>query len=85
MDVSPLFKLKLSIEEYLIVVLKILSSHLTNVFLGNLSTLPIIISPSLIRFEEKKLLRVLKENIRFFGWSIADIKELVLQYACIQF
>ena len=54
--------------------LKPLPSHLKYAYLGDNSTLPIIISASLNEAEEEKLLRVLREHKTALGWSIADIK-----------
>ena len=42
--------------------------------MGEAATMPIIISSSLSNIEEKKLLKVLKENKEMVGWSLADIK-----------
>ena len=53
---------------------KPLPSHLRYVYLGNASTLPVIISASLIAIEEDKLLRVLKDHKDALGWSLADLK-----------
>ena len=54
--------------------LKPLPVHLKYAFLGTSSTLPVIISSSLSREQEEKLLRVLREHKMAIGWSIADIK-----------
>ena len=54
--------------------LKQLPTHLRYAYLGECSTLPIIISASLIENEEEKLLRVLREHKKAIGWSISDIK-----------
>ena len=54
--------------------LKPLPVHLKYTFLGTSSTLPVIISSSLNREQEEKLLRVLREHKMAIGWSIIDIK-----------
>ncbi|XP_022865871.1 uncharacterized protein LOC111385680 [Olea europaea var. sylvestris] len=54
--------------------LKQLSPHLRYAYLGEYSTLPVIISSTVSEVEEEKLLRVLRENKTAIGWSIADIK-----------
>ena len=56
--------------------LKELPSHLRYAFLGKNSTLPVIISSSLIGMEEEKLLRVLQDHKAELEWTIADIKEI---------
>lgn len=54
--------------------LKQLPPHLRYAYLGESSTLPVIISSTVSEVEEEKLLRVLRENKTAIGWSIADIK-----------
>lgn len=54
--------------------LKILPAHLKYVFLGNNDEHPVIISSSLSSQEEEKLIRVLREYKKAFGWSISDLK-----------
>ncbi|XP_050233798.1 uncharacterized protein LOC126682206 [Mercurialis annua] len=54
--------------------LKQLPMHLKYVFLGDNSTLPVIISSSLSEVEETSLLHVLRTHIKSIGWSISDIK-----------
>ena len=49
-------------------------------YLGESSTLPIIISASLTENEEEKLLRVLREHKEVIGWSISDIKGISLSF-----
>ena len=49
-------------------------SHLKYAYLGNASTLPVIISASLTAIEEDKLLRVLRDHKNALGWSLADLK-----------
>ena len=53
---------------------KSLPSHLRYAYLGESSTLPVIISVSLIAVEEEKLLRVLQDHKDDIGWSLADLK-----------
>ena len=53
---------------------KPLPSHLKYVYLGMASTLPAIISASLTKLEEEKLLRVLRDHKNTLGWSLADLK-----------
>ena len=53
---------------------KPLPSHLRYAYLGNASTLPVIIATSLIVTEEDKLLRVLKDHKNTLGWSLAYLK-----------
>ena len=53
---------------------KPLPSHLKYAYLGEASTLPVIISSSLIELEEEKLLRVLRDHRNALGWSLADLK-----------
>ena len=53
---------------------KPLPSHLRYAYLGNASTLPVIISASLTTIEKDKLLRVLKDHKDALGWSLANLK-----------
>ena len=53
---------------------KPLPSHLRYAYLGDASTLPVIISASLTAAEEDKLLRVLRDHKDALGWSLADLK-----------
>ena len=53
---------------------KQLPNHLRCAYLGEESTLPIIISSSLSNMEEEKLLKILKGHKEAIGWSLADIK-----------
>ena len=53
---------------------KPLPSHLKYAYLGITSTLPMIISASLTKLEEEKLLRVLRDHKNALGWSLADLK-----------
>ncbi|KAL0408092.1 UNVERIFIED_CONTAM: Retrovirus-related Pol polyprotein from transposon opus [Sesamum radiatum] len=70
----PTSELKPSIEKPPILELKPLPSHLKYIFLGEDETLPVIISSDLTGLQEEKLKRVLRENIKAIGWSIADIR-----------
>ncbi|XP_022843127.1 uncharacterized protein LOC111366646 [Olea europaea var. sylvestris] len=54
--------------------LKQLPDHLRYAFLGDNSAFPVIISSSLNRDEEDKLLKVLRDHKAALGWSIADIE-----------
>ena len=51
-----------------------LPSHLKYAYLGNASTLLVIISASLAAIEEDKLLRVLRDHKNVLGWSLTDLK-----------
>ena len=53
---------------------KPLPSLLRYAYLGDASTLPVIISASLTAEEEDKLLRVLRNHKDVLGWSLADLK-----------
>ena len=53
---------------------KLLPSHLKYAYLGIESTLPVIISSSLTKIEEEKLLRVLRDHKQALGWSLANLK-----------
>ena len=53
---------------------KPLPSHLRYAYLGESSTLPVIISTSLTVVEEEKLLRVLRDHKDAIGWSPTDLK-----------
>ena len=53
---------------------KPLPSHLRYAYLGDTSTLPVIISTSLTAVEEAKLLRVLRDHKDALGWSLANLK-----------
>ncbi|XP_073309913.1 uncharacterized protein [Primulina huaijiensis] len=66
--------LKSSIEEVTILEMKHLPSHLKYLFLLDNDKLLVIVFSTLTGTEEEKLLRVLRENIKAIGWSIADIK-----------
>ena len=53
---------------------KPLPNHLRYAYLGESSTLPVIISASLTAVEEEKLLRVLRDHKDVIGWSLEDLK-----------
>ena len=55
---------------------KPLPSHLRYAYLGNASTLPVIISVSLTAIEEDKLLRVLRDHKDVLGWYLDDLKRI---------
>ena len=57
---------------------KPLPRHLRYAYLGNASTLPVIISASLTTTEEDKLLRVLRDHKNRLGWSLANLKGMAL-------
>ena len=57
---------------------KPLPSHLRYAYLGDASTLPVIISSSLTAVEEDKLLRVLIDHKDALGWSLDDLKGIRL-------
>ena len=76
LGVSP-SRLTPSIEKPPIVEEKQLPNHLRYAYLGEESTLPIIISSSLSNMEEEKLLNILKEHKEAIGWSLADIKGIM--------
>ncbi|XP_075491897.1 uncharacterized protein LOC142530030 [Primulina tabacum] len=63
-----------SIEEAPILEMKHLPSHLKYLFLLDNDKFSVIVSSTLTGTEEEKLLRVLRDNIKAIGWSIADIK-----------
>ncbi|KAL5540766.1 hypothetical protein UlMin_044089 [Ulmus minor] len=69
------FKLpKSSIEEPPTLELKPLPSHLRYAYLGEVSTLPVIISAQLTETQEGQLLKVLRKFKKAIGWTLADIK-----------
>ena len=55
---------------------KPLPSHLRYAYLGESSTLPVIISASLKAVEEDKLLRVLRYHKDAIGWSLANLNRI---------
>ena len=56
---------------------KPLPSHLRYAYLGEASTLPMIISAFLTAAEEDKLLRVLRDQKDGLGWSLDDLKGIL--------
>ncbi|XP_004289020.1 PREDICTED: uncharacterized protein LOC101300186 [Fragaria vesca subsp. vesca] len=56
--------------------LKVLPEHLKYVYLGENETLPVIISSSLEKEQEERLIEVLKRHKMAIGWTLADIKEI---------
>ncbi|XP_075077388.1 uncharacterized protein LOC142164108 [Nicotiana tabacum] len=65
---------KPSVEEPPKLELKPLPAHLRYIFLGPDSTLPVIISSSLLDVQVEQLLHVLQECKTAIGWTMADIK-----------
>ncbi|XP_073290115.1 uncharacterized protein [Primulina huaijiensis] len=63
-----------SLEEPPKLELKPLPPHLKYVYLGEINTLPVIISSSLTDVMEEKLLEVLKAHKSAFAWKVVDIK-----------
>ena len=63
-----------SIEKPPIVEEKQLPNHLRYAYLGEESTLPVIILSSLSDMGKEKLLEILKEHKEAIAWSLADIK-----------
>ena len=66
-----------SIEKSPIMEEKQLPNHLRYAYLGEESTLPVIISSSLSNMEEGKLSKILKEHKEAIGLSLADIKGII--------
>ena len=64
---------KVSIEEPPKLQLKVFPSHLKYVYLGNSSTLPVIVSAELTTKQEEKLILVLKQFKKAIRWTIDDI------------
>ena len=71
---ASLSRLTPSIEKPPVVEEKQLPNHFRYAYLGEESTLPVIISSSISKMEEEKLLKILKEHKEAIGWSLADIK-----------
>ncbi|XP_024032154.1 uncharacterized protein LOC112094726 [Morus notabilis] len=63
-----------SIEEPPFLELKRLPSHLRYAFLGEIKTLPVIVSAELTEDQEQKLLEVLRNFKKVIGWTSVDIK-----------
>ena len=74
LEVREFVQPKLSIEEPPKLELKVLPSHLKYVYLGDCSTLLVIISVELTKDQEKQLIVVLKKFKKAIGWTIADIQ-----------
>jgi len=60
--------------------MKVLPSHLKCAFLEEDGTKPVIISSSLSRNEEKKLIEVLKSNKGAIGLKLSDLKGISPSY-----
>ena len=60
--------------------LNTLPEHLKYVFLGENSTKPVIISNSLKKEEEARLVEILKKHTTAIGWHISDLKGINLSY-----
>ncbi|KAK4706630.1 hypothetical protein R3W88_033821 [Solanum pinnatisectum] len=69
---------KSSVDEPPNLEVKVLPSHLWYVFLGQNSTLPVIIVADLSERKIEALVSVLKRFKRAIGWTIADIIEIPL-------
>ena len=78
-------KLKPSVIEPPTLELKALPQHLKYAFLRDNETLPVIISSKLSKEQEFQLIEVLSRHKKAIGWTVADIKELAQQFACIAF
>ncbi|KAK5840098.1 hypothetical protein PVK06_008970 [Gossypium arboreum] len=79
-------KQKPSIEEPPKLELKQLPNHLEYAFLGNNSTLPVIIASNLQPKEKEELLQVLREHKSAIAWKISDIKGInLIFFAPIKF
>ncbi|XP_022881019.1 uncharacterized protein LOC111398335 [Olea europaea var. sylvestris] len=63
-----------SVQKVPILELKQLPSHLRYAYLGESSTLAVIIANEMTELEEQRLLRVLTEYKIAIGWSIANIR-----------
>jgi len=71
-------KLKPSIEDPPNLELKLFPSNLKYAFLAPSEKLPVIISASLSKNMEERLLRTLRAHTKAIGWSIHDIKGISL-------
>ncbi|XP_071917001.1 uncharacterized protein [Coffea arabica] len=71
---EPHKRLLLSVVQAPVLELKSLPKHLKYAYLGEGETLPVIISASLSKVQEDKLIRVLRDHKQAIGWTIADIK-----------
>ncbi|KAA3469718.1 Retrotransposon gag protein [Gossypium australe] len=68
---------KLSIKEPPKLELKVLSSHLKYVYLGDYSTLHVIVSTEITEHQEEQLIEVLKKFKKTTGWTIVDIRRII--------
>ena len=73
-------KTKPSLEEPPTLELKTLPTHLKYAYLGEESTLPVIISSALTIECEKALLDILKNHIKAIGWTLANIRGISPSY-----
>ncbi|XP_052481194.1 uncharacterized protein LOC128035489 [Gossypium raimondii] len=62
------------VKESPVLELKLLPQHFKYAYLGNNSTLPVVISNKLTTEQEDMLLKVLRQCKRALGWTLADIK-----------
>ncbi|XP_070022151.1 uncharacterized protein [Nicotiana sylvestris] len=76
---------KSSIEEPPKLELKPLPAHLRYEFLGSNSTLPVIISSSLLDVQAQQLLQVLKEYKTAIGWTMEILRGSVQPIVCTKF
>nr|XP_009626184.1 uncharacterized protein LOC104116921 [Nicotiana tomentosiformis] len=67
-----------SVEEAPKLELKPLPSHLYYAYLGSSNTLLVNVSSHLSKLQEEKILRVRREHNRAIGWTMYDIKGIVL-------
>ncbi|KAJ0886463.1 putative nucleotidyltransferase, Ribonuclease H [Helianthus annuus] len=67
-------KLKPSLEEPPALELKVLPKHLKYAYVGEGSTLPVIIASNLTGEQEERLMKVLVTHRAAIGWTIADLK-----------
>ena len=74
LEVREFVQPKLSIEEPPKLELKVLPSHLKYVYLGDCSTLPVIILVELTKDQEEQIIAILKKFKKAIGWTIADIR-----------
>ena len=74
LEVREFVQPKLIIEEPPKIELKVLPSHLKYVYLGDCSTLPVIISAELTKDQAERLITVLKKFKKAIGWTIVDIR-----------
>ena len=66
-------------------ILKELPSHLKYVFLEPEKRKPVIISTALTKFEEQKLLEILRKYKEAIAWSIEDLKVSVPPFSCTKY